>query len=158
MFSPGFVSVSKSLPSWPILSAGTSVTVALVLSLFLTFEHLCAYHQPEVLFFPTLVWFKEFIRVWVAFILEFWLFRPVIFSHFTFWFNIYFCILQEQEFMIGLILMVPVYAVQSVSRQAAQLLLFFIPTFLHKKLPLCFLNLFTLHVIVVILKSENLNA
>jgi len=72
MFSPGFVSVSKSLPSWPILSAGTSVTVALVLSLFLTFEHLCAYHQPE-----------------------------------------------EQKFMIGLILMVPVYAVQSVSRQAA---------------------------------------
>jgi len=111
MFSPGFVSASKSLPSWPILSAGTSVTVALVLSLFLTFEHLCAYHQPE-----------------------------------------------EQKFMIGLILMVPVYAVQSVSRQAAQLLLFFIPTFLHKKLPLCFLNLFTLHVIVVILKSENLNA
>ncbi|KAL6649913.1 hypothetical protein ACP70R_014137 [Stipagrostis hirtigluma subsp. patula] len=66
MFSPGFVSVSKSLPSWPILSAGTSVTVALVLSLFLIFEHLCAYHQPE-----------------------------------------------EQKFLIGLILMVPVYAVQS---------------------------------------------
>jgi hypothetical protein len=55
MFSPGFVSASKALPSWPILSAGTSVTVALVLSLFLTFEHLCAYHQPEVLFFHTLV-------------------------------------------------------------------------------------------------------
>ncbi|XP_062211233.1 protein LAZ1 homolog 1-like isoform X2 [Phragmites australis] len=66
MFSPGFVSVSKSLPSWPILSAGTSVTVALVLSLFLIFEHLCAYHQPE-----------------------------------------------EQKFLTGLILMVPVYAVQS---------------------------------------------
>ena len=80
MFSPGFVSVSKSLPSWPILSAGTSVTVALVLSLFLTFEHLCAYHQPEVLFFPTLVWFKEFIRVWVAFILEFWVFGYFILS------------------------------------------------------------------------------
>ncbi|AQL06755.1 Protein LAZ1 homolog 1 [Zea mays] len=48
MFSPGFVSASKPLPSWPILSAGTSVTVALVLSLFLTFEHLCAYHQPEM--------------------------------------------------------------------------------------------------------------
>ncbi|KAF8721074.1 hypothetical protein HU200_023490 [Digitaria exilis] len=66
MLHSGFVSASKSLPSWPILSAGTSVTVALVLSLFLTFEHLCAYHQPE-----------------------------------------------EQKFMIGLILMVPVYAVQS---------------------------------------------
>ncbi|TVU47091.1 hypothetical protein EJB05_06671 [Eragrostis curvula] len=66
MFSPGFVSVSGSLPSWPILSAGTSVTVSLVLSLFLIFEHLCAYHQPE-----------------------------------------------EQKFLIGLILMVPVYAVQS---------------------------------------------
>lgn len=70
MFSPGFVSASKPLPSWPILSAGTSVTVALVLSLFLTFEHLCAYHQPE-----------------------------------------------EQKFMIGLILMVPVYAVQSVEKK-----------------------------------------
>ncbi|XP_006654651.1 protein LAZ1 homolog 1 [Oryza brachyantha] len=66
MFSPGFVSLSESLPSWPILSAGISVTASLVLSLFLIFEHLCAYHQPE-----------------------------------------------EQKFLIGLILMVPVYAVQS---------------------------------------------
>ncbi|KAM3228580.1 hypothetical protein ACQJBY_059925 [Aegilops geniculata] len=66
MFSPSFISVAKSLSSWPIFSAGISVTVALVLSLFLTFEHLCAYHQPE-----------------------------------------------EQKFLIGLIMMVPVYAVQS---------------------------------------------
>uniref|UniRef100_A0ACD5XQ05 Uncharacterized protein n=1 Tax=Avena sativa TaxID=4498 RepID=A0ACD5XQ05_AVESA len=66
VFSPGFISVAKSLPSWPIFSAGISVAVALVLSLFLTLEHLCAYHQPE-----------------------------------------------EQKFLVGLILMVPVYAVQS---------------------------------------------
>ncbi|KAG8068005.1 hypothetical protein GUJ93_ZPchr0005g15858 [Zizania palustris] len=66
MFSPGFLSVAESLPSWPLLSAGISVTAAFVLSLFLIFEHLCAYHQPE-----------------------------------------------EQKFLIGLILMVPVYAVQS---------------------------------------------
>lgn len=58
MFSPSFMSVAKSLSSWPIFSAGISVTVALVLSLFLTFEHLCAYHQPEVAFFQNFTfWF-----------------------------------------------------------------------------------------------------
>jgi hypothetical protein len=59
MFSPGFISAAKSLPSWPIFSAGISVTVALVLSLFLTLEHLCAYHQPEVIFFPKIILFMS---------------------------------------------------------------------------------------------------
>ncbi|XP_043721988.1 protein LAZ1 homolog 1 isoform X1 [Telopea speciosissima] len=57
----------SNLPlSWPILSAGVFVVVALVLSLFLIFEHIAAYNQPE-----------------------------------------------EQKFLIGLILMVPVYASES---------------------------------------------
>lgn len=36
------------LPSWPILSAGIFVMVAVVFSLFLIFEHLSVYNQPEV--------------------------------------------------------------------------------------------------------------
>lgn len=52
--------------SWTICSASIFVLVALVLSMYLTFEHLAAYNQPE-----------------------------------------------EQKFLIGLILMVPVYALES---------------------------------------------
>ncbi|CAH9076361.1 unnamed protein product [Cuscuta europaea] len=57
---------SVSLYSWAIGSAGIFVLVALVLSMYLIFEHLSAYNQPE-----------------------------------------------EQKFLIGLILMVPVYALES---------------------------------------------
>ncbi|KAJ6797385.1 protein LAZ1-like protein 1 [Iris pallida] len=57
---------SNILSSWPILSAGIFVMAAVVLSLFLIFEHLAVYNQPE-----------------------------------------------EQKFLIGLILIVPVYAVES---------------------------------------------
>lgn len=57
---------SNILSSWPILSAGIFVMAAVLLSLFLIFEHLAVYNQPE-----------------------------------------------EQKFLIGLILMVPVYAVSS---------------------------------------------
>lgn len=56
----------SSIYSWTVGSAGVFVAVALVLSMYLIFEHLAAYNQPE-----------------------------------------------EQKFMIGLILMVPVYAVES---------------------------------------------
>ncbi|KAK9111343.1 hypothetical protein Scep_018862 [Stephania cephalantha] len=56
----------RSFYSWPVISAGIFVTVALVLSFFLIFEHIAAYNQPE-----------------------------------------------EQKFLIGLILMVPVYALES---------------------------------------------
>ncbi|KAF3445555.1 hypothetical protein FNV43_RR10731 [Rhamnella rubrinervis] len=52
--------------SWPVFSASIFVLVALVLSMYLIFEHLAAYNQPE-----------------------------------------------EQKFLIGLILMVPVYALES---------------------------------------------
>lgn len=57
---------SSMLLNWPVLSAGIFVIVSVVLSLFLVFEHLSVYNQPE-----------------------------------------------EQKFLIGLILMVPVYAVES---------------------------------------------
>ncbi|OVA04128.1 Organic solute transporter Ost-alpha [Macleaya cordata] len=56
----------ESIYTWPILTSGISVLVALTLSLFLIFEHIAAYNQPE-----------------------------------------------EQKFLIGLILMVPVYALES---------------------------------------------
>ncbi|KAI3460503.1 hypothetical protein Pfo_017166 [Paulownia fortunei] len=57
---------TSSLYSWAVTSAAVFVMVALVLSMYLIFEHLAAYNQPE-----------------------------------------------EQKFLIGLILMVPVYAVES---------------------------------------------
>ncbi|CAI9115651.1 OLC1v1016615C4 [Oldenlandia corymbosa var. corymbosa] len=57
---------SSLLYSWAVCSAGTFVLVALVLSMYLIFEHLAAYNQPE-----------------------------------------------EQKFLVGLILMVPVYASES---------------------------------------------
>ncbi|KAK8966247.1 hypothetical protein KSP40_PGU014145 [Platanthera guangdongensis] len=62
---------SNILLSWPILSAGIFVLVSVVLSLFLVFEHLLVYYQPE-----------------------------------------------EQKFLIGIILMVPVYAVESMGISA----------------------------------------
>ncbi|KAK8968177.1 hypothetical protein KSP40_PGU014398 [Platanthera guangdongensis] len=58
---------SKILLSWPILGAGIFALVSVVLSLFLIFEHLIVYYQPE-----------------------------------------------EQKFLSSIILMVPVYAVESI--------------------------------------------
>ncbi|XP_010244016.1 PREDICTED: protein LAZ1 homolog 1-like [Nelumbo nucifera] len=66
MWSPYLGVESNMSYNWPILSAAVFVVVALVLSLFLIFEHIAAYKQPE-----------------------------------------------EQKFLIGLILMVPVYALES---------------------------------------------
>ncbi|KAJ6852612.1 protein LAZ1-like protein 1 [Iris pallida] len=66
IFSHNLGVESNILSNWPILSAGIFVMVSVVLSLFLIFEHLAVYNQPE-----------------------------------------------EQKFLIGLILMVPVYAVES---------------------------------------------
>lgn len=57
---------SNILLSWPIMSAGIFVLISVILSLFLIFEHLVVYYQPE-----------------------------------------------EQKFLVGIILMVPVYAVES---------------------------------------------
>lgn len=57
---------STGTVSWTVFSASIFVLVALVLSMYLIFEHLAAYNQPE-----------------------------------------------EQKFLIGLILMVPVYALES---------------------------------------------
>ena len=39
---------SATFFSWPIFSASIFVAVALVLSMYLIFEHLAAYNQPEV--------------------------------------------------------------------------------------------------------------
>ncbi|KAE8100460.1 hypothetical protein FH972_018356 [Carpinus fangiana] len=66
MWSLNLGAESATFFSWPIFSASIFVAVALVLSMYLIFEHLAAYNQPE-----------------------------------------------EQKFLIGLILMVPVYALES---------------------------------------------
>ncbi|KAJ7969927.1 protein LAZ1-like 1 isoform X1 [Quillaja saponaria] len=66
MWSLNLGSESAGNFSWPISSASIFVLVALILSMYLIFEHLAAYNQPE-----------------------------------------------EQKFLIGLILMVPVYALES---------------------------------------------
>lgn len=58
--------ININWPSWPIFSASIFVLIALVLSMYLLFEHLAAYNQPE-----------------------------------------------EQKFLVGLILMVPVYSLES---------------------------------------------
>ncbi|CAF2204652.1 hypothetical protein YC2023_093091 [Brassica napus] len=60
------VDFSGTYFTWPILSASVFVTVAILISMYLIFEHLASYNQPE-----------------------------------------------EQKFLIGLILMVPVYALES---------------------------------------------
>ncbi|KAJ1694427.1 hypothetical protein LUZ63_011125 [Rhynchospora breviuscula] len=65
-FSLDLARETKSVPSWPVFTAGVFVAAALVLSLFLIIEHLSSYNQPE-----------------------------------------------EQKFLIGLILMVPIYGVES---------------------------------------------
>ncbi|KAI3672845.1 hypothetical protein L6452_38945 [Arctium lappa] len=66
MWSTSLSAEHSFLYSWTIFSASFCVLIALVLSLYLIFEHLAAYNQPE-----------------------------------------------EQKFLIGLILMVPVYALES---------------------------------------------
>ncbi|RWR92828.1 Organic solute transporter Ost-alpha [Cinnamomum micranthum f. kanehirae] len=66
MWPLNITEASEILHQWPVFSAGIFVSIALLLSLFLIFEHLAFYNIPE-----------------------------------------------EQKFLIGLILMVPVYAVES---------------------------------------------
>lgn len=44
----GAESESAESISWPIFSASVFVLAALVLSMYLIFEHLAAYNQPEV--------------------------------------------------------------------------------------------------------------
>lgn len=47
--------------NWPIFSAGIFVLLALVLSMYLIFEHLAAYNQPEVCFLFALLWRTKII-------------------------------------------------------------------------------------------------
>lgn len=48
--------------SWPILSAGAFMVVALVLSFYLIFEHLAIYNQPEVYAFHPFIYFHQVSR------------------------------------------------------------------------------------------------
>lgn len=45
---PGIGGESTGTVSWTVFSASIFVLVALVLSMYLIFEHLAAYNQPEV--------------------------------------------------------------------------------------------------------------
>lgn len=50
--------------NWPIFSASIFVLVALVLSMYLIFEHLAAYNQPEVCsLIALLVWRKIYLII-----------------------------------------------------------------------------------------------
>lgn len=49
LFFEGLNAVTSSLYSWAVSSAAIFVVVALIFSMFLIFEHLAAYNQPEVI-------------------------------------------------------------------------------------------------------------
>jgi hypothetical protein len=91
-----------SIPLWDTLIAGAFVLVSLSSSFYLLFEHLSAYRNPEVTI-CFLVWLPCF-RFWMSLLIFVgWLFGTLFTS-------------QEQKFLIGVILMVPCYAVESVSK------------------------------------------
>ena len=55
MWSLNLGAESAIVYSWPIYSASIFVAVALLLSMYLIFEHLAAYNQPEVYSYSRLV-------------------------------------------------------------------------------------------------------
>lgn len=107
--------------SWVIFSASIFVLVALVLSMYLIFEHLSAYNQPEVpTYSPLLFGWSYFINLpsplsnasyYICLVFFYMSTSPQVLPSFM----CVFFFFQEQKFLIGLILMVPVYALESVS-------------------------------------------
>lgn len=90
-----------STPIWAVLIAGSFVVVTLTLSIYLMFEHLSAYKNPEVQF-------RRFLIVWFCF------FFPLEVLLLDDLMVFFFLWLQEQKFLIGVVLMVPCYGVESV--------------------------------------------
>jgi hypothetical protein len=94
-----------SAPIWATLVAGFFMLLALSLSMYLIFEHLSAYNNPEVSSFyfcsPIIIFLHNSVYQ-----------EP--------WQSIIFTVLgsvllvQEQKFVLGVILMVPCYAIESV--------------------------------------------
>lgn len=86
-------------PTWAILISGFFMLLSVSLSMYLIFEHLSAYNNPEVCFITTAC------SIMFPFCC---LYK---------WPNIHlvmFALLQEQKFVLGVILMVPCYAIESV--------------------------------------------
>ena len=87
-------------PTWAILISGFFMLLSVSLSMYLIFEHLSAYNNPEVCFTTTtcsIMWpFLLFVNKWSNIHL------------------VMFALLQEQKFVLGVILMVPCYAIESV--------------------------------------------
>lgn len=91
--------LSYSPPIWATAVGGVSVVVTLFLSMFLLFQHLSAYKNPEV---ARLLLFLLLFNMCLEYLLS----CNLIVVWPTF--------LQEQKFLIGVILMVPCYAIESV--------------------------------------------
>ena len=93
---------SYSPPSWATTIAGVFVVISLSLCMRLLLQHLSAYKNPEVCSssLSSFYWFVLDVG------LCFFLMRNSLFV---------LCMkLQEQKFLIGVILMVPFYAIESV--------------------------------------------
>lgn len=95
---------SYALPLWATITAGVFVVVSLSLSLYLLFNHLSAYKNPEVVNCLSVFEISELCLAWV--------FSLICAASMFF---------QEQKFLVGVILMVPCYAVESVRCYAAAL-------------------------------------
>lgn len=68
--------------SWPIFSASIFVFVALVLSMYLIFEHLASYNQPEVFYhLCILVWiFFTYFRSHIIIVFHVFIDVPLLFN------------------------------------------------------------------------------
>ncbi|KAG6538038.1 hypothetical protein ZIOFF_003141 [Zingiber officinale] len=85
--------LSYSTPGWAAAIGGILVVITLFLSMFLLFQHLSSYRNPEVLHTLFLDWFSDFASNSFSTTL---FFMP-----------------QEQKFLVGVILMVPCYSIES---------------------------------------------
>jgi len=93
-----------SAPIWATLVAGFFMLLALSLSMYLIFEHLSAYNNPEVFSFYFCI-LSSFFYI-ILFI------RTMAKHNFTVLGSV--LLVQEQKFVLGVILMVPCYAIESV--------------------------------------------
>lgn len=107
----GFLDINplgSSTPTWASLVAGVFVLITLSLSMYLLFEHLSSYKNPEVLLhhnYNFIVLSLDICSVWCIYLVNL-----------CFFFFVFFALTwQEQKFLIGVILMVPCYAIESVS-------------------------------------------
>lgn len=107
--------LTYSTPTWASLVAGLFLLVTLSLSMYLLFEHLSAYKNPEVCCNSAMLFMVHTVRISSKFANLF-LFFIYLFIYLPFGFFLLLDLsAQEQKFLIGVILMVPCYAIESVS-------------------------------------------